>query len=55
MDPVANVGTRNNGSPTLRFEDDSSRMTKPRCAGGKCGDPGIKAIKANAAKMLAFS
>jgi hypothetical protein len=25
--PIANVGTRNNGSPTLRFEDDRSRMT----------------------------
>ncbi len=23
MVPVANVGTRNNGSPTLRFEDDT--------------------------------
>jgi len=41
--PIANVGTRNNVSPTLRFEDDSSRMTgiqddwmkkKPPCVGG---------------------
>lgn len=28
MDPLPNEYTRNNGSPTLRFEDDRSRMTR---------------------------
>ena len=35
LDPVPNVGSRNNGSPSLRFEDDKvehdcSRTTIPR-------------------------
>ena len=30
LDPVPNVGSRNNGSPTLRSEHDCSRTTIPR-------------------------